>query len=162
LRKSCGHHRALWLRPPPRQPTARPLPSRCQFHSLDTARAPTPPPSRGCFGQPSTVKVTRRKERAPGHKSGGRTLLSATQVSGLSARPPATTEEAEGMTQDPAGIWAELGQSHLSQKIPAATTRCVYLDHPLSRAVNFEKFTIMLGVRQGRIFTLHLALRGGA
>ena len=25
-----------------------------------------------------------------------------------------------------------LGQSHLSQKIPAATTRCVYLDHLLS------------------------------
>jgi hypothetical protein len=106
--------------------------------------------------------MTCRKKRAPGHKSGGRTLLSATQVSGLSARPPATTEEAEGITQDPAGIWAELGQSHLSQKIPAATTRCVYLDHPLSRAVNFEKFTIMLGVRQGRIFTLCLALRGGA
>ena len=32
-----------------------------------------------------------------------------------------------------------LGQSHLSQKIPATTTRCVYLDHLLSRAVNFAE-----------------------
>jgi hypothetical protein len=43
-----------------------------------------------------------------------------------------------------------LGQSHLSQKIPATTTRCVYLDHLLSRAFNFAKFTTAPGIQQGR------------
>jgi hypothetical protein len=36
------------------------------------------------------------------------------------------------ITQYPAGFSVGLGQSHLSQKIPATTTRCVYLDHLLS------------------------------
>jgi hypothetical protein len=36
------------------------------------------------------------EKTAPGDASGGRTLLSATQVSGLSARPPYTTGEADG------------------------------------------------------------------
>ena len=43
-----------------------------------------------------------------------------------------------------------LGQSHLSQKIPATTTRCVYLDHLLSRAVNSGKFTTAFSIQQGR------------
>ena len=42
-----------------------------------------------------------------------------------------------------------LGQSHLSQKIPATTTRCVYLDHLLSRAFNSAKFTTAHGIQQG-------------
>jgi hypothetical protein len=69
----------------------------------------------------------------PRKMSEGRTSLSATQVSGLPARPPSTTGEADGLlTQYPARISVGLGQSHLSQKIPATTTRCVYLDHLLS------------------------------
>ena len=42
-----------------------------------------------------------------------------------------------------------LGQSHLSQKIPATTTRCVYLDHLLSACVNSGKFTITPRAQQG-------------
>jgi hypothetical protein len=46
------------------------------------------------------------------------------------------------LTQYPAGISAVLGQSHLSQKIPATTTRCVYLDHLPSVPSTEGEFTI--------------------
>ena len=51
----------------------------------EAPRVPESPPSESI-----TTKM------APGEVSGGRTLLSATQVSGLSARPPYTTGEADG------------------------------------------------------------------
>ena len=43
-------------------------------------------------------------------------------------------------------VFVGLGQSHLSQKIPAATTRCVYLDHLLSVPSTGGKCTIGLAV----------------
>ncbi len=42
-----------------------------------------------------------------------------------------------------------LGQSHLSQKIPATATRCVYLDHLLSVLSTVEDCTTRLRIRQG-------------
>src|SRR5829696_801095 len=74
----------------------------------------------------------RNKKATPGESSGGRTLLSATQVSGLPARPPSLPKRRKDNPEIPPGFLVGLGQSHLSQKIPAATTRCVYLDHLLS------------------------------
>src|ERR671916_1148026 len=75
-----------------------------------------------------------QQKATPGENSGGRTLLSVTQVSGLPARPPSLPERRKDNPEIPPGLLVGLGQSHLSQKIPAATTRCVYLDHLLSRA----------------------------
>src|ERR671920_2058331 len=73
-----------------------------------------------------------QQKSTPGESSGGRTLLSATQVSGLPARPPSLPKRRKDNPEIPPGFLVGLGQSHLSQKIPAATTRCVYLDHLLS------------------------------
>src|ERR687889_8704 len=73
-----------------------------------------------------------QQKATPGENSGGRTLLSVTQVSGLPARPPSLPERRKDNPEIPPGLLVGLGQSHLSQKIPATTTRCVYLDHLLS------------------------------
>src|SRR5919112_4977742 len=73
-----------------------------------------------------------QQKSTPGENSGGRTLLSVTQVSGLPARPPSLPERRKDNPEIPPGVLVGLGQSHLSQKIPATTTRCVYLDHLLS------------------------------
>src|SRR3712207_926137 len=73
-----------------------------------------------------------QQKATPGENSGGRTLLSVTQVSGLPARPPSLPERRKDNPEIPPGFLVGLGQSHLSQKIPTATTRCVYLDHLLS------------------------------
>src|ERR671917_987814 len=73
-----------------------------------------------------------QQKATPRENSGGRTLLSATQVSGLPARPPSLPKRRKDNPEIPPGFLVGLGQSHLSQKIPAATTRCVYLDHLLS------------------------------
>src|SRR5918998_3196169 len=91
-----------------------------------------------------------QQKATPGENSGGRTLLSVTQVSGLPARPPSLPERRKDNPEIPPGVLVGLGQSHLSQKIPAATTRCVYLDHLLSRAVNSAKCTTRLCVPQGK------------
>src|SRR5215210_2396932 len=81
---------------------------------------------------PGSCAHVRTKKATPGESSGGRTLLSATQVSGLPARPPSLPKRRKDNPEIPPGFLVGLGQSHLSQKIPAATTRCVYLDHLLS------------------------------
>src|ERR687897_2869580 len=73
-----------------------------------------------------------QQKSTPGENSGGRTLLSVTQVSGLPARPPSLRERRKDNPEIPPGVLVGLGQSPLSQKIPATTTRCVYLDHLLS------------------------------
>src|ERR687889_2045622 len=90
-----------------------------------------------------------QQKSTPGENSGGRTLLSVTQVSGLPARPPSLPERRKDNPRIPPGVLVGLGQSHLSQKIPATTTRCVYLDHLLSRAFNSAKFTTACRIQQG-------------
>src|ERR671917_1140489 len=91
-----------------------------------------------------------QQKSTPGENSGGRTLLSVTQVSGLPARPPSLPERRKDNPRIPPGVLVGLGQSHLSQKIPATTTRCVYLDHLLSRAVNSGDFTTARCIQQGQ------------
>src|ERR671917_1738195 len=103
-----------------------------------------------------------QQKATPGENSGGRTLLSVTQVSGLPARPPSLPERRKDNPEIPPGFLVGLGQSHLSHKIPAATTRCVYLDHLLSRAVNFAEVYYHNSDTARRIFRICYALLSGA